>query len=45
MKPGDSLTKLSQRFYGTKDSVRAIIKANQFPNPDNVPIGATVKLP
>lgn len=45
MKPGDSLTKLSQRFYGTKDSVRAIIRLNKFPNPDNVPVGATVKLP
>ena len=45
MKPGDSLTKLSQKFYGTKDSVRAIIRVNNFPNPDNVPIGARIKLP
>lgn len=45
MKPGDSLTRLSQRFYGTKDSVRAIIRVNSFPNPDNVPVGATINLP
>lgn len=45
LRKGESLTKVSQKFYGTKDSVYAIIKANKFKNPDNVPVGTTVKLP
>lgn len=45
LQKGESLTRISQRFYGTKDSVRAIIRANQFANPDNVPVGAVIKLP
>lgn len=45
LKKGDSLTKLSVKFYGTKDSVSAIIKANGFENPNNVLVGATIKLP
>lgn len=45
MKPGDTLTKLSLRFYGSKSHVSKIVKANKFPNPDNVPIGAEVILP
>lgn len=45
LRAGESLTKVSQKFYGTKDSVYAIIKANKFKNPDNVPVGTTVKLP
>ena len=42
---GESLTRISQRYYGTKDSVRAIIRVNAFNDPDNVPVGAVVKLP
>ncbi len=42
---GQSLTRISQMYYGTKDSVRAIIRINNFKNPDNVPVGAVVKLP
>lgn len=45
IKKGESLTRVSQKFYGTKDSVYAIIKANRFKNPDNVPVGTTIKLP
>lgn len=45
IKKGESLTKVSQKIYGTKDSVYAIIKANRFKDPDNVPVGTTVKLP
>lgn len=45
IKKGESLTKISQKFYGTKDSVYAIIKANRFRNPDNVPVGTVIKLP
>ena len=45
MKRGESLTRISVRYYGTKDSVRAIIRANNFSDPDNVHVGAEVKLP
>lgn len=42
---GESLTRIAKRFYGSKDSVRTIIRANKIKNPDNVPAGATIKLP
>lgn len=45
MQRGESLTRISQRYYETKDSVRAIIRVNTFRDPDNVPVGAMVKLP
>ena len=45
MKRGETLTRISVRYYGTKDSVRAIIRANKFADPDNVHVGAEVKLP
>lgn len=42
---GESLTRISQRFYGTKDSVMAIIRINDLIDPNNVPIGTKIKLP
>ena len=45
VKKGESLTRISQRFYGTKDSVRAIIRINNLTDPNNVRIGAKIKLP
>ena len=45
IKKGETLTLISRRFYGTKDSVRAIIRANTFANPDKVPVGTVIKLP
>lgn len=42
---GESLTRISQKYYGTKDSVRAILRVNKFNDPDNLPVGAVVKLP
>lgn len=45
MQKGESLTRISQMYYGTKDSVRAIIRVNTFADPNNVPVGAVVKLP
>lgn len=42
---GDTLTKISMQYYGTKDSVRAIIRANNFRDPNNINEGAVVKLP
>ena len=45
MQRGESLTRISQKYYGTKDSVRAILRVNTFADPDNIPVGAMVKLP
>lgn len=45
MKKGESLTRISVRFYGTKDSLNAIVKLNRFKDPNNVPVGAKVFLP
>ena len=45
MQRGESLTRVSQKYYGTKDSVRAILRVNTFANPDNIPVDAVVKLP
>lgn len=42
---GESLTKVSQKYYGTKDSVRAILRVNSFRDPNNIPVGAVVRLP
>ena len=42
---GESLTRISQKFYNTKDSVNAIIRMNKFADPNNVPIGSVIKLP
>ncbi|MBP5478748.1 MAG: HU family DNA-binding protein [Bacteroidaceae bacterium] len=39
LQKGESLTRVSQKFYNTKDSVRAIIRATKFKDPDNVPLG------
>ena len=45
LQKGESLTRVSQKFYNTKDSVRAIIRANKIKDPDNVPHGTEIILP
>lgn len=45
LKKGESLTKVSQTFYNTKDSVSAIIRVNKFKDPNNVPYGTEIILP
>lgn len=45
MKSGDYLTKIAIDEYGNKYMVQYIIVHNNFPNPDNIPIGAEIKLP
>lgn len=42
---GQSLTDVSVMFYHTKDSVRALIRANNFRDPNNVYIGTVIQLP
>lgn len=45
MKVGDYLTKIAVQEYGDKDAARYIVVHNNLRNPDNVPIGAEIKLP
>lgn len=45
LQKGESLTRVSQKFYNTKDSVRAIIRVNNFKDVDNVPYGTEIVLP
>lgn len=45
MLKGENLYQISRNYYGTKDSVNAIIRINKFPDPNNVPIGQVIKLP
>lgn len=47
MKEGETLTKVSLRFYGTKDLWPYIVKHNQgvIKNPNSVPYGTVLKIP
>lgn len=47
IKEGETLTKVSLRFYGTKAMWPYIVRYNQevIKNPDNVPYGTQIKIP
>jgi len=45
LQKGEYLTQLSVRFYHTKDSVSAILRLNNFKNPDNIPPGTVIVMP
>lgn len=45
MKPGDTLLKLSKKYFGSKDYVQYIVFYNQFENPDVIPLGYKLKIP
>ena len=45
IRKGDNLYYIARDFYGSKDSARLIIRANNFKDPNNVPIGSTIILP
>ena len=47
IKEGETLTKVSLRFYGTKAMWPYIVKHNPkvIKNPDNVPYGTTIEIP
>ena len=47
IKVGETLTKVSLRFYGTKAMWPYIVKHNPkvIKNPDNVPYGTTIEIP
>ncbi|MCM1312000.1 MAG: LysM peptidoglycan-binding domain-containing protein [Bacteroides sp.] len=42
---GETLYGISKRFYGTTDSIDAIIRVNNFKNPNSISYGITIKLP
>lgn len=47
VKEGETLTRISLRFYGTKDLWPYIVQHNRniIKNPDNVPYGTTLRIP
>lgn len=47
IKPGETLTKVALRFYGTKMLYPYIVKHNSdlIKKPDNVPAGTTIRIP
>lgn len=45
IQPGDTLTALAQRHYGSADRVREIAEANHLSNPDRIMAGASLILP
>jgi hypothetical protein len=47
LQPGETLTRVSLKYYGTKDLYPYIVKYNSdvIKNPNNVPIGTTLKIP
>ncbi|MBR1387907.1 MAG: HU family DNA-binding protein [Alloprevotella sp.] len=45
MKSGEGLYMLAKKVYGDKAFARHIIFFNQIKNPDNVPVGTTLRMP
>lgn len=47
LQPGETLTRVSLKYYGTKDLYPYIVKYNSdvIKNPNNVPIGTTLRIP
>lgn len=47
VKPGDSLSKISQQFYGHAGAYQKIFEANrdQLSDPDHIKAGQTLKIP
>lgn len=45
IKRGDGIIRLAKREYGDKSIAKYILRLNDFSDPDNVPIGAVIKLP
>jgi nucleoid-associated protein YgaU len=45
VKSGDTLSAISQLFYGNANKYPQIAKANNIADPNNVPVGTTLQLP
>lgn len=42
---GENLYRISRKYYGTNDSVKAIVRLNKITDPNNVTVGHEIKLP
>ncbi len=45
IKPGENLSKVSQRFYGNANKYQQIAQANSLSDPDKIRAGQTIKIP
>lgn len=45
IKPGENLSKISQRFYGNANKYTEIAKANGIANPDHIQAGQEINIP
>ena len=45
VKPGDNLSRIARRYYGTDTMVPTILRHNRLRNADNITIGQTLVLP
>ena len=45
VKSGDTLTRISVRYYGSSADMSAIMKANDLASPDKIYIGQKLMLP
>jgi nucleoid-associated protein YgaU len=47
LQPGETLTRVSLKFYGTKDLYPYIVSYNRnvILDPNNVPVGTTLRIP
>ena len=45
IKPGDNLSKVSERFYGTANKYESIAQHNGLSDPDHIQVGQTINVP
>lgn len=45
VKPGDNLSKISERFYGNGNKFGKIASANSISDPNKIKVGETIKIP
>ncbi len=45
IKPGENLSKISEKFYGTANKYEVIAKHNNISNPDHIQVGQKINVP
>jgi nucleoid-associated protein YgaU len=45
IKPGENLSKISERFYGSANKYQTIAQHNGISNPDHIQAGQTINIP
>ena len=45
LQSGKSFSEISKEYYGTEDSIEAILRLNNITNPDDVPVGTVLLMP